>query len=154
MSMNETFRVKKQVSLVSMLVLLGLCSVQSAGADPFTKRNGANWFRFGPAVIDGCKRIDVQFGIGLDESVIIRAGDRRFSVLKKWIQKKFSRKLNSTPLIHSYESVQFDATIKLYNSTLGNNGTLLMEIPLSETTLGVKTGTIHNELLKLKRIVK
>ncbi len=45
---------------VASLVLLGN-NAQAVPSDKNTRDNGVEWIRFGPAVIEECKRIDISF---------------------------------------------------------------------------------------------
>jgi hypothetical protein len=142
----------KYIFTFTMLLFLSSYAVPSLLANSFTRPNGINWIHFGPAVIDCCQRIEVRLGLGASP-IVIRSNDAQFPVLRDWIRKHFSDELNRSPITHSYESVQYIYTIELYCSESGKYNHLLMEIPLTDTTLGKCGKAFIGEVDQLKNIV-
>ncbi|MBN9397376.1 MAG: hypothetical protein J0H83_19155 [Candidatus Melainabacteria bacterium] len=111
--------------------------------------NSSSWVHFGPAVIEGCDTILLQFGI-FQKNVVIASGDPRFPAIKQWVREHFANKINSTTVFPCCRAELSGDAIRLTRG--GGANRVLLYIPLSEATMDKRDSDLQNEIDQLKRL--
>lgn len=137
---------------VASLVLLGN-NAQAVPSDKNTRDNGVEWIRFGPAVIEECKRIDISFEYS-GGKFTVRETDEIFQPVKDWVKQRISKRINLSPNQKCHESVAFTQRIALYSSDTRDPQKLLLSFPLTPITLGVDKNSCKNLIQDLRTLLE